>query len=739
MRGSVMALAAAVVLAGYAVCAKAAATPASLHDTAGNYVVLDSLRDGTIRARVSVTQAAFSTSKPGALIDGLVPSQTVSGTIGGSTALTIDAGPLRASIDASGLLVFARTDDGSSPVPVLSESARSFDGNMATVSMGLPDRVYGFGEHESGRLDSRGLSYDMETCTEYAESHGGEICLPFILGVSNTSNAPEYGLLWNMPNFGGVSFGADSSIKRSGAGVAHSRNGIAPRRGVELLGEAGASTSQTWVAYSTQQYEVVVSVPSAPTSTRPEGAANDVLEGYTAVTGTSPHLPTKLAGYIHSRNRYSNQTMLLDALEGFVTRNIPLDVIVIDYFNWPQVDGMGDWRFDPTMWPAPTNMTDEVASHGVSIMVSAWPFTANGSDTYDYMAEAGLVVVNGSTSPPSRLNWPDVICQNPVCSLYDPTQEAARAFYFSRLAAGYISHGIDTFWLDAAEPENVQGFPSGSQFALGSADEVGMMFPFFHTKSVFDGLRGSGKGDGEIFMLTRSGWAGQSRHAASVWSGDTKSTFPSLAVAQPAGLNAQMSGVAWWTLDIGGYSGGDPSDPTFNRLIVRWFEYGLTLPIFRQHGHRETEPWVLASNASYTAVVNLIRQRYQLAPYVLSELNKTSAVGTPLNRPLWWDFPSDAKTAPITTTYMFGSGFLTSPVLADNVTSLDVYLPAGDSWIDCSSGTETVGGTTVTVPTPLGTLALFKRASLKTATDALLAEGAADPRSKGSSPVCGLV
>jgi len=716
----------------------AAATVAAARTagTGSNYVVLDALQDGVIRARVSVDQGAFDPSKPGALVPGLRAARQASGLISDSAALLrVDAGPLRAEIGADGLLVFSRTDEGGAPVPVLSELARSFDGGKATVAFGLPDRVYGFGEHQNGQLDSRGLAFDMETCTEYSHSHGGEVCLPFVLGVSNKTNAPDYGLLWNMPNFGSVSFGSASTTARPGARDAahqHAARASAVKAGSALLGTAAASAAQTWVADSASQFEVVISVPLSPPSTRADGAAADILAGYTAVTGRSPHLPERYAGYVHSRNRYSNQTMLLDALDGFVERGIPLSVIVIDYLHWAV---MGDWTFEAKFWPDPAAMAAKVEAQNVSILVSAWPFSNSASETFGYMREAGLVVTNGTSG---AVNWPDGVCRGPECWLYDPTKGGARAFFYSRLAAGYVQNGIHDFWLDAAEPENTDGFPEGATFALGSAREVGMMFPFFHTQSVFDGLRGAGRGDGEIFTLTRSAWAGQSRHAAALWSGDTKSTFADLAVSVPAGLNAQMSGVAWWTLDIGGYNGGNPGDPTFNRLIVRWFEYGLTLPVFRQHGHRETEPWKLESNASYLAVVSLIRQRYQLAPYVMSELNKTSAAGAPLQRPLWWDFPDDPATASHVGAYMFGSGFLARPVVEDNVSTAEVYLPRGDTWVDCASQVTYQGGTTVTVGAPLGTLPLFKRGSTAAYADALLLQGSLDPRGMRAAPVCGV-
>ena len=159
-----------------------------------------------------------------------------------------------------------------------------------------------------------------------------------------------------------------------------------------------------------------------------------------------------------------------------------------------------------------------------------------------------------------------------------------------------------------------------------------MMFPYWHTQSLFDGLRSEGQDD--VIMLTRSAWAGMQRFGAALWSGDTQSTFASLKVSVQAGLSVQLSGIAWWTTDIGGYSGGNPADPTFRELIVRWFQYGATCPLFRQHGARNTEPWGYG-NESYAAIVKVINWRKSMEPYVLQQMATVNATGMPINRPLW--------------------------------------------------------------------------------------------------------
>ena len=160
------------------------------------------------------------------------------------------------------------------------------------------------------------------------------------------------------------------------------------------------------------------------------------------------------------------------------------------------------------------------------------------------------------------------------CAIYDPTQRSARQYIWSLLRAGYYQHGIKVFWLDGSEPEiSTTGAYQASRHynnSLGLGQQVGMMYPYFHTQMVHDGLISEGESSGEIMQLTRSGWAGMQRFGAALWSGDTASSWAVLKASIPAGLNTQMSGIAWWTTDIGGYGGGKPSDPGFRELIVRW-------------------------------------------------------------------------------------------------------------------------------------------------------------------------
>jgi alpha-D-xyloside xylohydrolase len=387
-----------------------------------------------------------------------------------------------------------------------------------------------------------------------------------------------------------------------------------------------------------------------------------------------------------------------------------------------------------------------------------------------------FVAVFDTEGTDTPIYWDDNNCHDvggpAKCYIYDPTQEDARRFYWQGLHKGYYQYGIKVFWLDASEPE-ISTSDAGKAAldfnnSLGKGSEVGMvsesasfspslrpsyseivaeyprnkkpcllqrsprcfgwtltlrlnlplqMYPYYHTQTIHDGL--VSEGESEVVMLTRSAWAGMQRWGAALWSGDTSSHWPSLKVSIQAGLNTQMSGIAWcvrstavllyclprmplvlaerkegltecrcccrrslarscrWTTDIGGYSGGRPADPGFRELIVRWFQFGLTCPLFRQHGARATEPWGYG-DVSLAAIKKAMQVREDLRSYIMDAMERVSRTGQPINRPLFFDFPEDPESWKTKDVYMFGPTMLAAPVTdmgARNRTLCESLLP----------------------------------------------------------------
>ena len=250
-----------------------------------------------------------------------------------------------------------------------------------------------------------------------------------------------------------------------------------------------------------------------------------------------------------------------------------------------------------------------------------------------------------------------------------------------------------------------------------------MMFPWYHTKMVFDGLVSKFPDEVPV-TLARSGWAGSQRFGASNWNGDLSATWENFQKTIVAGLNAQLSGLAWWTHDIGAIGNCDNKDPNYREMLVRWFQFGLTSPIFRQHGSRVVEPWTLqqygpSGEMAYEAVVKFIKLRYVLRNYTMTLMEEVATTGTPVNRPLSFDYPADAKAWGITDQFMFGPRYMTAPVYHLGARDRSVYFPIGGGcahwkrWAPAAGNTTAANatyapGTTATLSVPFDELAMFE-------------------------------
>jgi alpha-D-xyloside xylohydrolase len=241
-----------------------------------------------------------------------------------------------------------------------------------------------------------------------------------------------------------------------------------------------------------------------------------------------------------------------------------------------------------------------------------------------------------------------------------------------------------------------------------------------HARGVAEGLHEAG--EDRPLSLIRSAWAGSQRYGAALWSGDIPTTFESLALQVRAGLNVAMSGIPWWNTDIGGFQGGDPTDPSYQELLVRWFQYGTFSPIMRLHGDREpnfptfstdmtggpNEVWSYGQDA-YPILCGHLRLRERLRPYLLELSEAAHRAGAPVMRPLFFDFPDDEHAWTIDDQFLLGPDVLVAPVTEAGARSRTVYLPAGARWTDTATGAIHEGGATRDVPAPLERIPVFVR------------------------------
>ncbi len=429
------------------------------------------------------------------------------------------------------------------------------------------ERFYGLGQHPNGFLNQKGCSIALE-------QRNTEINIPFL--VSSRS----YGLLWNHPGIGRVDLG---------------RNGT------------------RWVAESAAQIDLWITAgDSYP----------DILQNYSTATGGAPPFPRFASGFWQSKLRYRTQDELLAVAREHRRRGLPLSVIVIDYFHWT---AMGDWKFDPDHWPDPAAMVRELDEMGIRLMISVWPTVSAQSENFPALESRNLLV-GTERGLPVVTHFIDTHAEGRVyLHHYDATHPEARQFLWNRIRKNYVEKGIRIFWLDACEPELNPFDHDNLRYHLGNGETVGCWFPLAHAQAFYDGLKAAG--EKEIITLCRSAWAGSQRYGAAVWSGDIPSTFGSLQKQIRAGLNMAMSGIPWWTTDIGGFHGGDPESEEFRELIVRWFQFGVFCPLFRLHGVRvpctftegaANEVWSFGE-AAYAAIRPLLFLREKLRPYIHRE------------------------------------------------------------------------------------------------------------------------
>ncbi len=235
------------------------------------------------------------------------------------------------------------------------------------------------------------------------------------------------------------------------------------------------------------------------------------------------------------------------------------------------------------------------------------------------------------------------------------------------------------------------------------------------------------EGQKNILNLLRCAWAGSQKYGTLVWSGDIDSSFRSLRNQLAAGLNMGLSGIPWWTTDIGGFHGGNIYDEKFHELLVRWFEFGTFCPVMRLHGYREpfkaplgttgggkhnsgaeNEVWTYGEEV-YKICEKYIHMRQRMKPYIKKLMEEAHEKGTPVMRPLFYDYPQDTRAWEIEDEYMLGPDLLVAPILYENQRQRQVYLPQG-TWRNINDSREYEGGCQITVEAPLDQLPVFARA-----------------------------
>jgi alpha-D-xyloside xylohydrolase len=426
-----------------------------------------------------------------------------------------------------------------------------------------------------------------------------------------------------------------------------------------------------------------------------------IIAGYRDLTGQVPMFGKWAYGFWQCKNRYKSQDEILGVARRYRELHIPVDNIVQDWFWWNR---KGEFVFNKN-YPDPKGMVDQLHSENFHLMISIWPFFEPGSTSYDYMQGKGWFVDKFKyAKPPYHTN---------AMAVYDATSPQARKYYWDEVNKGLFSIGLDAWWMDTTEPETEgqeDNILLGHKLAAGSGDRYVNAFPLLDTQAVYQGQRSASDAK-RVFILSRSAFAGSQRNGVTAWSGDINSDWLSYRRQIPAGLNFAVSGIPYWTTDIGGFVFGSPADPAFRELFIRWFQYGTFNPILRVHGTRnpdENELWSYGPDAQ-AILVNFDRLRYRMLPYIYSLAWKTTSEAYTPMRPLIMDFRSDTRAQNIGDQFMFGPAFLVNPVTDPAATSRQLYLPRA-KWYDFWTGSTVDGGRTINAIAPLDRLPLFVRA-----------------------------
>ena len=524
------------------------------------------------------------------------------------------------------------------------------------------EKIFGMGQYQQANTNLKGCILDLQ-------QRNSQVSVPFMISDKG------YGLLWNNPAVGRVSFGMNLS---------------------------------EFVAEGTKQLDYWIVAGKDP---------KDLLQKYTAVTGRAAVFPEDLMGLWQCKLRYRTQQEVLETAHACKEHDVPIDVIVIDFFHWPY---QGDWRFDETYWPDPKAMVDELHGMGIKVCVSVWPSVDKKSENFAEMYERGLFIKTERGGAQTYDYQGD-------CVEVDATNPEAREYLYEKVKKNYLDLGIDMVWLDNAEPDYVKYDFDHYRYYLGTALSCSNIYPQYYSRAIYDNQIKDGVRN--PVNLLRSAWAGSQKYGNVVWSGDVPSTFASLRDQLQCGINMGLAGIPWWTTDIGGFMTDDINDPSFRQLLIRWFEFATFTAVLRLHGERgpkdippldnrdygggylhtghANELWSYGEE-NYKIMRKYLDLRLSMHGYIHSLFEEAHENGSPLLRAMFYEFPEDENCWNIYDQYMFGSEYLVAPILYEDMFARKVYLPEGE-WEDIRDGKTYSGSKSIMADAPLESIPVFRK------------------------------
>ncbi len=431
-----------------------------------------------------------------------------------------------------------------------------------------------------------------------------------------------------------------------------------------------------------------------------------ILGRYADLTGRMPLPPVWALGNQQSRWSYYPDTMVEEVVNEYRKRDLPLDVVYLD------IDYMHGYRvftFDKERFPDPKGLTDKLARQGVKVVTIVDPGVKHqpnekGYHAYDQGVEKNFFQRrrNGDLFVPRV--WPgDSV-------FVDYTLPEARRWW-GDLHRIYTDNGIAGIWTDMNEPADFVDQTGKNQLDVVSYDEGEKTthaknrntFALLMSRATYEGLERL-QPDRRPYVITRAAYAGIQRYAT-MWTGDTNSTWEALALNIPMFTSLGLSGEPFVGSDVGGFIGRGSGE-----LLVRSYQVSFLAPFCRNHkvmdGY-DQEPWRFGKY--YEDIIRkYLKLRYAMLPFLYTMLEEAHRTGVPLFRPLILNYQNDANTINIDDQFMIGEHLLVAPIVKPDVTRRLVYLPEG-TWYDYWTNKKFTGGTMISVEAPLDVVPMFVR------------------------------
>ena len=485
-----------------------------------------------------------------------------------------------------------------------------------------------------------------------------------------------------------------------------------------------------------------------------DGTQDGVMAAVRRLTGQATMFPLWTMGHWQCRERYKTSDELASVLDRYRQLQIPLDGIVQDWQYWGcdsnwnamrfqnpyYINKVGDPAWEkylpndlknlPVKEPrlkSPQQMVDYVHQNNAHLMISIWASFGPWTQPYKELKKIGALLPFDT--------WPR---QKGVLP-YDPFNPKARDIYWK-----YLSHlyqmGFDAWWTDSTEPDHFEETAETDSYPTydGSWLSVKNAFPLMTNRGIYEHQRRTKGNTKRSVQMTRSGSFGLQHYGTFSWSGDVVASWKEMKNQIPSGLNFTLCGIPFWNTDLGGFFYWEyeqsPKNPAIQELQTRWMQWGTFMPLMRNHCSspmiNEIYEFGEKGHWAYDAMVDAVRLRYRLLPYIYSMAGEVVQHSGMMMRPLVMDFAHDKTARRLNDEYMFGHALLVKPVTDPLYTWKDdrkqgheiypdirkaaapvsVYLPAGAQWYDFFTGERHEGGRTLLRPTPITDMPVYVRA-----------------------------